>query len=518
MAKPPFDIRTSDIVLRTSDNVDFYLAKVILSIASTFFETMFSLTQPADNASSIVTDPILISEDSETFDCLMRLIYPVDDPIITNLDLMDKVLEAAVKYDVGQAIRLACAAMRKGFAQSSPLDVYAIACRLHIEAEAKHAAGEWKQNMHRSWGEVGDFKHTVAEASFVPRMAQISAGAYFRLIAYLRGTETQPQFVDGIGSDPTRPTALLTQPATSPPPTLGQAKHSIPLYDTTDADIILLSSDSARFPVHSLVLRLSGAGMLLKGTPLQPSELVHSKGSSVSSSPIISTELESQTLSLLLSMCYPLTQFDIVDFSSWLTVYHAAHRLEISPVVAALRSRFKSHIMNCPSPMSMYCFAVETGWMEEAQDVAGVIAQQQKQYTYASEMDKSSFSALAYHHLLKFCHAYDEAIFEVCLEHDVKDSSFRTEEYQGVPLSLTSISTLIVERCLRLDTNHSRYCRDTFDPPEWLEASKLFENDMKNALTRVCDEPFPSRRKFWAALTSILHLEIQLDIGPTSAD
>ena len=43
----PFDgDALADIVIRTSDNVEFYLVKAILMIASPFFRDMFSLPQP----------------------------------------------------------------------------------------------------------------------------------------------------------------------------------------------------------------------------------------------------------------------------------------------------------------------------------------------------------------------------------------------------------------------------------------------------------------------------------------
>ncbi|KAI0799808.1 hypothetical protein BC629DRAFT_1591955 [Irpex lacteus] len=66
-AQAPFNIRSADALIRTSDNVDFYLYKA--STASTI--------------PSSIHDPIPVTETSQTFDCLMRLCYPVDDPVDT---------------------------------------------------------------------------------------------------------------------------------------------------------------------------------------------------------------------------------------------------------------------------------------------------------------------------------------------------------------------------------------------------------------------------------------------------
>ena len=40
-AASPFDKPSADVILRTSDFVDFYVHKVVLSLASAFFEDMF---------------------------------------------------------------------------------------------------------------------------------------------------------------------------------------------------------------------------------------------------------------------------------------------------------------------------------------------------------------------------------------------------------------------------------------------------------------------------------------------
>lgn len=69
---------TADIILRSSGPkfVEFRTHRTILSIASPVFETMFSLPQPRVDKSLPVCD---LSEDANTIDALLRLIYPVDE-------------------------------------------------------------------------------------------------------------------------------------------------------------------------------------------------------------------------------------------------------------------------------------------------------------------------------------------------------------------------------------------------------------------------------------------------------
>lgn len=69
---------TADIILRSGGPklVEFRAHRTILSIASPVFETMFSLPQPAADKSLPVCD---LSEDANTLDALLRLIYPVEE-------------------------------------------------------------------------------------------------------------------------------------------------------------------------------------------------------------------------------------------------------------------------------------------------------------------------------------------------------------------------------------------------------------------------------------------------------
>ena len=99
-APPPFDgQKYADIIISTSDHVDFHVVKAILSISSPFFEDMFSLVQPPKDIPTSL-DRIDVSEDSATFENLVRLCYPVKQTKIENFALLEKVLEAAMKYQM----------------------------------------------------------------------------------------------------------------------------------------------------------------------------------------------------------------------------------------------------------------------------------------------------------------------------------------------------------------------------------------------------------------------------------
>ena len=118
-AAAPFDHQLADVILRSSDNIDFRVFKLFLSLASPVFETMFGLPQPSEGANPDegTTDrlPIVpVSEDSKTLDALLRFCYPstlAEDPSLENFIVATEVLEAAKKYSLDAIERLVSKAL-----------------------------------------------------------------------------------------------------------------------------------------------------------------------------------------------------------------------------------------------------------------------------------------------------------------------------------------------------------------------------------------------------------------------
>jgi hypothetical protein len=135
-----FDAEDADITLTSHpEHTEFRVHKCILSAASPFFRDMLSLPQPSPNGVELPVIPV--TESQITLDLLLRFIYPIHDPIITNLDDLSSVLGAAVKYD----FPVVCATLRKHlllpqFVRAEPTRVFAIACRFDLDEEAKLAS------------------------------------------------------------------------------------------------------------------------------------------------------------------------------------------------------------------------------------------------------------------------------------------------------------------------------------------------------------------------------------------
>jgi hypothetical protein len=75
----PFDVPDADLIIRSSDLVDFRVHKPVLHMASPSIKDLLSLPQPSDSELEFVDGlPVVqLSEDSELLNCLLSILYPV---------------------------------------------------------------------------------------------------------------------------------------------------------------------------------------------------------------------------------------------------------------------------------------------------------------------------------------------------------------------------------------------------------------------------------------------------------
>ncbi|KAI6016151.1 hypothetical protein BKA83DRAFT_2048160 [Pisolithus microcarpus] len=148
-ALPPFDHVKADVILRSSDGVDFRVFKLFLSLASPFFETLFDLPQPSEaaNADMEIKDglPVIpVSEGSKTLDSLLRFCYPctlAEDPVIEDFREIINVLDAAKKYSLDAIQPAICKSLfTPKILEANSLRCFAIACRARMQDECVLAA------------------------------------------------------------------------------------------------------------------------------------------------------------------------------------------------------------------------------------------------------------------------------------------------------------------------------------------------------------------------------------------
>jgi len=87
-----FDVSDTNLILRSSDLVDFRVHKPVLAMVSPFFQDLLSLPQPSDSETVDGLPVIQLSEDSELLNCLVSILYHL--PVIPSS--YDKVLYSLI--------------------------------------------------------------------------------------------------------------------------------------------------------------------------------------------------------------------------------------------------------------------------------------------------------------------------------------------------------------------------------------------------------------------------------------
>ncbi|OBZ74804.1 hypothetical protein A0H81_05201 [Grifola frondosa] len=311
-ASSPFDRADADIILRSSDGVDFRAHKTLLVLSSSLFDGMFNVPQPATLANEDTHPesglPLLrFTEDHQTLDRLLRLCYPVATPILEDLGDVSAVLDAAKKYHVDGAIARIGEKL-PAFVRKEPLRVYAIACCVDLKAEAEFAAKAAPINIPldlESFNQLG--------------FNRITSGQLFRLIDFLRRR---------------RATKELSSP------------YPRPRRPTAD-----VSGDS-----H--VLSVMSTGLLPESVDKDSTQDARA----------IDVPEDSQTLSTLLQLCYPMRSLRLESLDAIQAVLEAARRYRIVRAVEVAEKEWAKFLPG--DHLRAYFIAMKHGWVDEAKEAA----------------------------------------------------------------------------------------------------------------------------------------------------
>ena len=149
----------ADIVLRSSDGVDFFVSKSILSFASPFFRAMVELPVPSSSTGEsdqeVLTKdglPVIIMDESTApvLDAVLRILYPDGGlPALDDIDIALGVTLVADKYEMARVSALSERALLtvdmsgKG---AKALEI-SLMCRARgSKVTAQHFALEWLKN------------------------------------------------------------------------------------------------------------------------------------------------------------------------------------------------------------------------------------------------------------------------------------------------------------------------------------------------------------------------------------
>jgi hypothetical protein len=145
-ADPPFDNNSAaDVIIRSSDNVDFYVFKSLLVHSSPIFKHMcVSQREPEKGELKNGIQVIVTEDDSETWKIILRFLYPLyaaGRPALYSLDEFSRVMAVSNKYammDVENLIVEDLISPR--FLKNESMRVFALAYQFDLEAEARVAA------------------------------------------------------------------------------------------------------------------------------------------------------------------------------------------------------------------------------------------------------------------------------------------------------------------------------------------------------------------------------------------
>jgi BTB/POZ domain len=95
------NVTDANVIIQSSDLVNFHVHKSVLAMASPVFKDLFSL-QPSASESVDGLPVAKLTEDAELLNCLFSMLYPVHLVIPKSYDKVLYLLAACQKYDMGQ--------------------------------------------------------------------------------------------------------------------------------------------------------------------------------------------------------------------------------------------------------------------------------------------------------------------------------------------------------------------------------------------------------------------------------
>ncbi|KLO06532.1 hypothetical protein SCHPADRAFT_687700 [Schizopora paradoxa] len=121
-----FAFDDGDLVLQSTDSINFRVHSVILKLSSSVFRDMLAIPQASSSEpkSTSTDEPIVLAECANVVRILLNIIYPVqhtiDEEAIETLELLNSSITAAIKYDMPAVIQALRAFIRAQTRSTQP--------------------------------------------------------------------------------------------------------------------------------------------------------------------------------------------------------------------------------------------------------------------------------------------------------------------------------------------------------------------------------------------------------------
>ncbi|KAH9913555.1 uncharacterized protein BXZ73DRAFT_81884 [Epithele typhae] len=403
--KSPFDDPSTDIVLRSSDDVEFHVHRLILSLASVVFTDILSLPQDPQSKHVDGKPTVDLLEDGNTLRHLLLYCYPTPKPRLEHPNEIIPVLKAAFKYEMHGPREELITALRHA-AHVDPVRVWSFAVSQNgLDDVVRRAARHIKSHMSGAPA-LAMLEKNLRAAGLEEVLSEVSTGAYFRLREYIGGPD---------GTTPLRLEPALSESdaaADAPLSALELAKTCatfIPAHPPPDAT--LRCSDGVELKVHLLELVRCKLGSCPEdGDPA-----------------VYRVDARGHVVVCVLQVCYAKGDLDFMStfdhVAGILSTFRSLH------VCADLESRVKRYWdtkvarsvqRGDGAPLEAYLAAVQYGLKQE-EIKAAVRCTLERTLVEVPYMEEAS--ALAYHKLLTY-----------------SSPGWRGYEGSGSPIHATAIS------------------------------------------------------------------------------
>ena len=138
------DLPDANIIIRSSERVDFRVHKSVLAVSSPFFKDLLSLPQPPDAENVDGLPVVALPEDAGLLNSLISLLYPINPIIPDSYQKVFALLAACQKYEMESVQSNIRFAVKHGKfpapVKAEGFSAYAIASGMGLVPEAEDAA------------------------------------------------------------------------------------------------------------------------------------------------------------------------------------------------------------------------------------------------------------------------------------------------------------------------------------------------------------------------------------------
>ncbi|KAM6497231.1 hypothetical protein JOM56_007704 [Amanita muscaria] len=385
----------ADIILRSSDNVDFYVISALLRYVSPVFKDMFALSGSDNNEKKDNLPVVPVAEDSETLCLLLDIIYPYEQkPRLSSPSITWKVSKAARKY----LMNIIESKLKRQITNSKliaekPLSICAIAIDLEWEEVATNAAQR-------------TLNTPLPELAYVDELQFITGPGFYRFWEYRRLCEYSKNPQEQVLPPLRRHRDSIETRTSSSGSDMPHSEHipfataSEPYTRSQWSDLILRTPDGVDFYVVAALLCLSSP-FFNRRFPLE--NPVTRDGLAV-----IDVEEDSNVLGLLLSFIYPTQEPEIQSARLYARLVFAARKYEMVNIEDRVKKHATASSLVTAEPLRVYAVASALGWTSLAKMAAlNTLNTNVYEFSYVDEMHLMTGAQLF--HLMRFRFACADA-------------------------------------------------------------------------------------------------------------